>query len=443
MNALSLKKKFIKLYARQLIVISVATIISTWVASYVIENILIKKAMMQEAEHFWQLYQSNTEQPVPNTNNLRGYLLHNPDSTTAIDASTSSVPHNFQPGFGRVTWQNVKSLYYVSDYAAENGPSTRLYLFFLEENVNKLVLIFGILPLSLLLLLFYASSWIAYLHTKGLMSPLQKLAQRVSQHRFDEQQVNTIVLNDLKANADIEVLSLIQALEQFNQHLMEFISRERAFTRDASHELRTPVAIIKGSLDMLARLDASDTLKREKYLSKIRETCNAMEQLITTLLLLAHNPIATQQVEKLSLNTLVTDIIDKHHPHYQSDTLKISVQCDHDCTLSVPITAANIIIENLIENAFKYTQEGCISIQVDPNKLILRDTGEGMDANTLSQAFTPFYRSTDTEVAGFGLGLPLVKRLCESLNWSLEINSQRNEGTRVVIRFPQEQIIDG
>ncbi len=437
MTATSLKKKFISLYARQIAMISLVTLLSVFAASYVLENLLIKKALKQEADYFWTLYDNNPTHPLPNTNNLRGYLK---DSDHLSINSEPIDPHhqgleNLEPGFGRVSWHEIKSLYYVSDH-----NNKRLYLFFLEENVHKLILLFGVLPLSFILLLFYLSSWLAYTNSKRLVSPLQQLAKRVSDYRFDAKTIQSIELNDIKVNADIEVLSLIKALEKFNTQLQEFIERERNFTRDASHELRTPVAIIKGSLDMLKRIEDTNPEKRHKYLQKIRQTAEEMDQLIATLLLLAHNGSVLQEPTAFSLPELLRQLADDIQAQYADKNITLTVDSETDYHINAPKKAVAMVFENLIENAFKYTPSGTINIQIEPNQVTITDSGIGMNEHTLSQAFTPFFRDLEAEAQGFGLGLPLVKRICESLTWHLLLNSEVDKGTTVLVTFPANQV---
>ena len=113
--------------------------------------------------------------------------------------------------------------------------------------------------------------------------------------------------------------------------------------------------------------------------------------------------------------------------------------------VQAPESVLSIVLGNLLGNAFSYTSNGSIQVTVDSNKILVADTGVGMDTNTIDQAFEPFFRA-DAENGTYqntgqsdgqhqGLGLAIVKHSCQNYGWEIELESEQGSGTRVTIRF--------
>jgi His Kinase A (phosphoacceptor) domain. len=129
----------------------------------------------------------------------------------------------------------------------------RLYLVFEEQQIALLAFYFGVVPLSLALLLIYLFSWLSYRQSKQVISPVIKLARLVEKFDFRSQSLALLDLDDLRETSDSDVIKLIDAIDHFTECTEQFIKREKNFTRDASHELRTPLAVIKSSLALLQK----------------------------------------------------------------------------------------------------------------------------------------------------------------------------------------------
>jgi hypothetical protein len=427
MNPISLHKKLFQVYALQAVLISAATVLSVLIAAYVLEHLLIHKALEQEAQHYWSL-SIDAPHALPNTRNLRGFLEDAPAELKLLT-----------PGYGRIAWQDQQAIYYVSDHGQQ-----RLYLLFLQKNVTKLALYFGVLPLSLLLFIFYIFMWFSYQQSKRALSPLTQLATRVSEYRFTENTLPKIQLQDLKHQADIEALSLIRALELFNQQLCDYIDRERHFSRDASHELRTPLALLQASLDVIEQ-DAKlhpQSLKTQHHLQKMQNTIRSMLSLLEALLLLARDAGYRLPTQPVAVNPLIHAWQQRNQREITQKKLHIDIIENSFVSLIAPPSVLQMVLENLLNNALKYTQQGKIQITVQAQQVQIHDTGSGISSEDLPQIFAPFYRGSSenapsgtTNVSGFGLGLSIVKRLCDQFGWQIIIQSDYGKGTQVTLLF--------
>lgn len=417
--------KLIKAFLLQILLISAVTLFGVFAAAKVVEDVLVRKALEGEAAHFWKLSAENPGYSRPNTMNLIGYL--------AIDGDLSEVPEplrSLQPGYVRAELDGSKPIVYVEDL-----KNKRLFLVFDEEQVTNLSFYFGIVPLSLVLILLYLFAWLFYRQSRQAISPVVKLARKVDRFNFREQRIAELELKELRNSADNEVVTLIDALEHFTERLESFIERERNFTRDASHELRTPLAVIKSSLALLQK--RSDYRENEsKSLVLIDRTVRDMESLIETLLMLAREESSPLPEDDILVNDLLANLADQIRRALGNSQVKLEIKENSLLSIHAPEKVLNILFGNLLRNAFSYTQQGLVSVTVDQHQVSIADSGPGMDREQLERAFEPFYRGR-TDGKGHGLGLAIVKRFCNRFGWPLKVRSKVGEGTCISVVFPK------
>ena len=104
--------------------------------------------------------------------------------------------------------------------------------------------------------------------------------------------------------------------------------------------------------------------------------------------------------------------------------------------MTAPAQAVGIVLGNLLRNACNYTPDGKVVVAIDEQSVSIRDTGEGIDEEALARVQQPFERGTNAG-SGYGLGLDIVRRLCERYRWQLNIQSVEGQGTVVRVRFLQ------
>ena len=324
MKKQGLHNKLIKAFLVQILLISLATLLGVFSAEKIVEKVLVRQALVGEAAHFWMRYQQNPDFPTPDTLNLKGYL--------AIDNGFANIPKPLQqklPGYFRADFNGRKPIVYIEDHG-----SARLYLVFDEEQVANLAFYFGVVPLSLVLLLIYLFAWLSYRQSRNAISPVIKLAYIVEQFDFRRQSLAQLDLNELRRTSDSDVIKLIDALDHFTERLEQFIQREKNFTRDASHELRTPLAVIKSSLALLQK--RSDFLPNENQsIARIDHTLRDMESLIETLLLLAREESSPLPEEDVLINDLLIMLMEQVNQAMGHD--KISVNMQQNCLLLIPV----------------------------------------------------------------------------------------------------------
>ena len=429
MKKQGLHYKLIKAFLLQILLISLATLLGVFSAEQIVKKVLVRQALVGEAAHFWKRFQLNPDFPKPDTLNLKGYL--------AVGNDAVEIPKLLQqlrPGYFRTDLNGRKPIVYIEDQG-----NARLYLVFDEEQVAALAFYFGVVPLSLVLLLIYLFAWLSYRQTRIAISPVIKLAHIVEQFDFRSQSLAQLDLNDLRQTSDSDVIKLIDALDHFTERLEQFIKREKNFTRDASHELRTPLAVIKSSLALLQKRRDFQPNENQS-IEMIDNTLRDMEGLIDTLLLLARGESSPLPEEDVLINDLLITLVEQITHVLGND--KISVEIQQNCLLSMQAAekVLGILFTNLLRNAFSYTRQGVIAITIDDKQVSVSDTGVGMTQQQLQHVFEPFYRA-HADSNGHGLGLTIVKQLCNRYGWKLKIRSKQGEGTCITVIFPKARIL--
>ena len=432
-----LGRKLVRVFAIQIGLISLAMAAGIYVTNTIVQDSLVRQALESEAEHFWRLYEADSTQALPNTNNMRGFL--------SVAGKARGVPAEivaFGPGLHHLDELEAAPIWHVSD----NGDA-RLYLAFASDQVSDLAFWFGIVPLSIGLVVIYGLTFVAYRLSRRAISPLVRLASYFEHFDFAESKSLTVDLDALTRGADQEVRQMIDALARFSERLNTFVERERIFTRDASHELRTPLAVFKGSLDLLDRAAAQGTETTDldrNALRRMRRTVNDMEGLIETLLVLAREEEHQLPAEPILANDLVVQYIDSLGPLASEVGNTIRLHEEDALTVRVPERVFQMLVTNLLKNAISYTRQGTVDVWVEADRLTVADSGVGMSRDELENAFEPFYRAEGSRpmVKGHGLGLSIVRRLARQFGWRISAQSRPGEGTRVEVRFTKASVRD-
>ncbi|HKX56002.1 MAG TPA: HAMP domain-containing sensor histidine kinase [Xanthomonadales bacterium] len=428
----TLRTNLVRVFLLQVLAISLAVVLGVFGAAKVVENILVSEALDGEAEHYWALYQANPAHPRPNTLNLRGYLRH-ARYGDEVPAWLSAA----EPGFRRIDNGESQPLVHISDRTGDWGDA-RLYLVFDEIQVSRLAMFFGVAPLSLVLLLAYTVAWFGYRLSRNAVSPLVQLAKRVE--AFDARSGDLKDLDfqvDTKSNSEVQILA--GALQHFIERMNQFLLRERNFTRNASHELRTPLAVMQANLDALQRR-AADQPELAVPLERMQRTVRDMEKLLETLLILAREDESQVPREAIIINDLVAERIEQVRRALQNDQVAVHLEADSLVQLQAPPKVLAIVIDNLLRNAISYTEQGEVVVRIRADGLAVSDNGPGMNEELLQRVFEPFARGEST-ARGFGLGLTIVKRLCDRFGWKITMQSEPGVGSTASLFWGEAEVL--
>lgn len=407
----------------QAVIIGVVAALSVWAAAFVLEEVLIKEALRDEAIYFWEHREADPAFPLPDTRNLTGYLENDPA------APVPGAYRGFGSGFHELGSGSGFSLVHVS-----GEPGGRLYLLFDGENVGHLAFVFGLVPLAGVLVVLYLSAWISYRQSRRAVSPVIALARTVQTLDPEHPDKDAFTAAEFTRDADHEVATLADALARFAERIGAFVERERNFTRDASHELRSPLTVIHIAADMLLSEQELSAPARASV-QRIQRSAKDMEELVEAFLLLARESEQALSRDPVQVNALLRDEVDRARELLKNDRIRINITENDQLSVIASERVLSVIFGNLIRNALSYTDEGQVEIIIDNDRVRIADSGIGMPEQDIAQVFNPFFRSGGARRGGHGVGLTIVKNLSSRFGWIVDIDSQPRVGTTVTVRF--------
>lgn len=243
---------------------------------------------------------------------------------------------------------------------------------------------------------------------------------------------------------DSELAGIENAMNDLLDRMRESYREQTRFVSDASHELRTPIAVIKGYADMLDRWGKEDQQVLQEGILAIKTESDRMNSLVEQLLFLARGDSGRQHLtmEQVSLSNLMDEVyeesvmIDKKHPYeLQKEEGEICCYGDYGMLKQA--------VRILTDNAAKYTNEGdTISFRVGINRqrlcpyISVQDNGIGMSSEDVRHIFERFYRSDvarNGKSGGTGLGLAIAKWIIDRHHGTIDVLSREGIGTRFTI----------
>jgi signal transduction histidine kinase len=267
-----------------------------------------------------------------------------------------------------------------------------------------------------------------------VLQPVTDLVARVS--RFERNK-------DPEALAphflDDEVGQLAASLDDYAKQLTALVTRDREFNADVSHELRTPLAVIRGATElMLAQEGLSDKMReRVKRIDRAARQCTELTQAL--LLLSRSERSAPTDGETSDVAHVVEQVIDTHRQQIGHKPVEIVVDKRADARVAAPSSVLAVALGNLIGNAFKYTAEGTVTVIIEDDRVIVEDTGPGLGAEEGEKLFARGYRGQGATGKGAGLGLAIVRRLCDLYDWRVSLAPREGRGAVATLRFNDDR----
>jgi len=269
---------------------------------------------------------------------------------------------------------------------------------------------------------------LAYWMARRTAAPLERLASLVESMRPGE-----LPEGLSEPFPDDEVAVLARGLESLAGRVRDFITREQAFTRDASHELRTPLTVIRSAAERLAKEPAMSS-EAQQHLAFIRDSVAQLEQTVTTLLALAREASVSTSDQKAATKVLpvVERVIVEQSALIEHKPVTVEVDIAPGASFPVSAPVLQILLSNLVGNAFAHSEAGEVRIALQEQVLSISNSGYPVDAALMQTLREPFVRREGS--AGFGLGLAIVQRVCDQYGLLLMFKSDA-ERTEVSLRM--------
>ena len=331
-------------------------------------------------------------------------------------------------------------------FIVDNGESIAAFYSYVLDNKNIIVIyqkeiddkiedvtdtMFIIEPLLLFALIFLGNKLIDQILIP--IKQLTKISKDISIDNFSR----TIP----EINKEDEIKELIHSFNEMIIRLQEGVNNLDRFNSDVSHELKTPLTVIRGEIDITLR-----KLREPEYYIKSLNTINyeakQIEKIVENLLLLTkYTPENIKKsFEDTYIDSLLMDAIYSHDSKLKEKNINLNIKKIDSVKANVNPILIKSIFSNLIDNAIKYSEnEKNINIELyksDKIHFIIEDEGIGMDKDKLPFITERFFRideSRNKKVEGFGLGLSIVKKSIELHQGNLLIDSKPNIGTKIEV----------
>ncbi len=204
------------------------------------------------------------------------------------------------------------------------------------------------------------------------------------------------------------------------------------FIKDTTHEINTPISIINSNIEMLNVENFSP--KDCKKLNRIKIASRTLEGVYKDLKFTTLETIDKVNRDKINLKELIEERIDYFSLIIESKKITINLILK-DFYIYGDRSLYIRLIDNLISNAIKYNKiNGVITIILEENKLVIEDSGVGIDNSIIDKIFDRYSRFNDYE-GGFGLGLNIVKKIVDYYNLTISVESQKDKGAKFIIKW--------
>ena len=246
-----------------------------------------------------------------------------------------------------------------------------------------------------------------------------------------------------------EITSILNGLEKMRISLIDEQSRKNKFIMGISHDLRTPVAVIKGYTEAIADGIITDQDELKNTLDLIHNKTDQLEGMIDTLI--NFMKMNANQLKEAHVPGSITTLI-KNFAKEASVTAyvfkrNIITNIDLPVEIVVPLNEQLVLraFENLFSNAIRYTKDNDeiqINSYIDEQYVYLevKDTGIGIEEKDLAYIFDMFYRGTNSrKEGGMGIGLSVVKNIIDNHGWQISVSSKKDKGSCFTVTIPYQQ----
>ena len=238
---------------------------------------------------------------------------------------------------------------------------------------------------------------------------------------------------------------LATTINQMMERLEESFQKLSRFTADAAHELRTPLAALKGETEVLLSRKRSSEDYQEALTNNL-ERLDFLTKLVNDLLILsqADEGKASLKIENLNFSELLKELYEAFNIVAMQKKISFTFSAPEEALINGDSIKLKQLFSNLIDNAIKYTSDGgTISLIVQPGKdqvtVVLKDTGIGIPSDDLPHIFDRFYRvdtSRSRLSGGVGLGLSICQWIVKAHHGTIDVKSQPHQGTTFTVTLP-------
>ena len=321
-------------------------------------------------------------------------------------------------------WQGSINFHFEDDsefgvFAQKIMTSKGQRIVYAVENIDAIewddvsFAIFQLIIFGLGLLIFIISVLVSIKMARRISMPFTNLAIQLENNKNESYAPLTV-----EGEPSLEIMQTLKGVNSYRSRIQDAFIREKAFTRYISHELRTPMTVIRGAVSVLRLLKNE---KSNKQCNRIDMAVIEMEHLIHTFLLLARDEDLSglnSFISKEYIRNLIIDI----EPTIKANQVEFHQQLQCEFNIAAQSLLFSAVIKNLLKNAINCSIAGNVDLFISPERIDVIDNGVGLDAKPRGYE-------------GFGIGLNIVRDICEKYHWQFSIKNNESKGCTASVIF--------
>ena len=271
---------------------------------------------------------------------------------------------------------------------------------------------------------------------RKILAPLKNLQKKISEVDIDKPESfeNLVILD----NTSSEIVELSETFDKMLKKIYADYKRQKDFSSNVAHELRTPIAVMKSQLDLYRQ--KTDDADAKKMLRVLDNNVNKLNGLVDAILSLRKK--SNLKLDEVNLDILIDEIVlDLEDKAYSKD---VEIICKNtDISLVTDDSLLQRLVFNIVENAIKYNNPGgSVEISAEEEddlvKIKIADTGLGISPSDKERIFDLFYQiDASRGQEGYGIGLSLSKTIADMLSAKIEISDNNPQGSIFIINIPK------
>ncbi len=398
---------------------AVALTLQAYQSQGLVEHRIWREVLESVSNTYLEQRALNPMLPTPHDGILRSWLV-------AGDRIPSDMP-----GYLR----SLRPGYYTSEgHAALEGTGEKFHALVTQAGEGRLVAVIDIAEFEAqqnydamvngawgIALVLLIGGLIVWLHL-NLVRPVKDLARKIL--AIDPAVAGQRLPMEYRQE---ELRVIAQANNAHLERVENFIARERSLLEQASHEFRTPVAVISGAVDLLNQQGLPESTG--PALQRISGAVDILSETMVSLLYLSREQTTPNWQEFVALHDLLPVLLVDHEHLYANKQVELRVGEMQPTFILAPESMVRIAVGNLIRNAIENTCDGLIEISLRSGVICISDSGKGFDAAEAARRYRESIRNA-VPARGQGLGMFLISRICDRFQWRLSIESRTGQGTR-------------
>lgn len=369
--------------------------------------------------------------PLPTTGVVRSWYVEGKNGAAAVPPYLAGLPpglYSTEDRIGSARFESRESFHDQQSFHAlvvDLPPGrlvTEVNIDVLESQQDHDAMLSAIWALVLAALIGWAIFW---LHA-NLARPVRDLADRM--RAIDPRDIGARLPTTYKRE---EIQVIARASNAHLERVEQFIERERSLMDQASHEFRTPIAVIAGAVDVLKQIPLPETSR--PALGRIENAVGDLSETMVALLYLAREPERGFEPEDVTvLHEFLPRLVQDHEHLLVGKTARLRIGELQPTFIAVPDPMVRIAVSNLVRNAIENTEAGFVEITLSNGVICVADSGSGFNPVEAARRYRDSLRQA-APVRGQGLGLFLIGRICERFKWKLAIEAVAMGGTRATL----------